>query len=66
MIFHQTYFANIADALKSLPDLQSCEIWGLHWISSKKSFHDAAFNSDNLLTDGNLIDNIYSDLYFPY
>jgi len=63
-----TYFANIAEALTSLPDLQGCEIWGLHWISSKKSFHDASWQSESFdaNTDGNLIDNIYSDLYFPY
>ncbi|KAF9534405.1 hypothetical protein CPB83DRAFT_756487 [Crepidotus variabilis] len=67
-----TYFANIADALTSLPDLQTCEIWGLHWISSKKSFYDESrvwqsegFNTNNLMADGNFLDNI-SDLIFPY
>ncbi|KAJ3506235.1 hypothetical protein NLJ89_g6983 [Agrocybe chaxingu] len=64
-----TYFANIADALTSLQDLQSCEIWGLHWTSTKKSFNDEtkvwqsqSFNAHSLLTEGNLLDN----LYFPY
>ncbi|PPQ77733.1 hypothetical protein CVT25_011168 [Psilocybe cyanescens] len=73
-----TYFSNIADALTSLPDLQSCEIWGLHWISSKKSFHDQgrvweseAFNSsyipaNNLLTNGTFLDDLYSDFSYAY
>ncbi|KAF4619607.1 hypothetical protein D9613_005577 [Agrocybe pediades] len=72
------YFANIADALTSLPDLQSCEIWGLHWVSSKKSFHDhgrvwesEAFNPsyippNNLLTNGTFLDDLYSDFSYAY
>ncbi|KAF8901712.1 hypothetical protein CPB84DRAFT_1846704 [Gymnopilus junonius] len=72
------YFANIADALTSLPDLQSCEIWGLHWVSSKKSFHDQgrvwqseAFNSafvppNQLLTNGTFLDDLYSDFSYTY
>ncbi|KAF8974592.1 hypothetical protein BDZ97DRAFT_1911761 [Flammula alnicola] len=73
-----TYFANIADALTSLPDLQSCEIWGLHWISSKKSFLDQGrvwesetFNSsyipaNDLLTNGAFLDDLYSDFSYAY
>ncbi|KDR83355.1 hypothetical protein GALMADRAFT_219188 [Galerina marginata CBS 339.88] len=72
------YFANIADALTSLPDLQSCEIWGLHWVSSKKSFHDQgrvweseSFNSsyippNDLLANGSFLDDLYSDFSYAY
>ncbi|KJA24504.1 hypothetical protein HYPSUDRAFT_183483 [Hypholoma sublateritium FD-334 SS-4] len=70
-----TYFANIKDALTSLPDLQSCEIWGLHWVSSKKSFHDQGrawesepFNlpPNNLLANGAFLDDLHSDLSYAY
>lgn len=73
-----TYFSDIADALTSLPDLQSCEIWGLHWISAKKSFHDQgrvweseSFNNtyipaNTLLTNPSFLDDLYSDFSFAY
>ncbi|KAF8164980.1 hypothetical protein B0H34DRAFT_670936 [Crassisporium funariophilum] len=64
-----TYFTNIANALTSLPDLKTCEIWGLHWVSTKKNFHDEervwqseSFNAD-LLTDNTLLDDLYSSYY---
>ncbi|KAF9485385.1 hypothetical protein BDN70DRAFT_927630 [Pholiota conissans] len=73
-----SYFANVADALTSLPDLQSCEIWGVHWISSQKSLHDErkvweseSFNTapiapNNLLTTGAFLEDLYSDFSFAY
>jgi hypothetical protein len=73
-----TYFTDIANALTSLPDLQSCEIWGLHWISSRKSFQDGRvwesepFNNstyipaNTLLTNGTFLEDLYSDLSFAY
>jgi hypothetical protein len=78
-IYQQTYFADIADALTLLPDLQSCEIWGFHWISSRKSFQEQgrvweseSFNNttyipaNTLLTNGTFLDDLYSDLSFAY
>ncbi|KAF8803869.1 hypothetical protein BYT27DRAFT_7171315 [Phlegmacium glaucopus] len=62
-----SYFVNISNALRSLPDLRTCEIWGIHWVSSKNDFHDEGtvwesepFNGP----DENHLDNLYSDFYF--
>ena len=63
----QSYFVNISDALRSLHDLRTCEIWGTHWVSSKNNFHDVEtvwepepFNQP----DENQLENLYSDFYF--
>jgi hypothetical protein len=71
--FLQSYFENITDALTSLPDLQSCEIWGFHWVSSKNhkmysptsNWHPPSFNSIPSTTN-NFLDDLYQDLMFPY
>jgi hypothetical protein len=65
----QSYFINVSNALRSLPDLRTCEIWGNHWVSSKNDFHDTSegtavweletFNRP----DENHLDNLYSDFF---
>ncbi|PPQ72522.1 hypothetical protein CVT24_004828 [Panaeolus cyanescens] len=65
------YVSNIADALRSLPDLQTCEIWGIHWVSSQKGFddedrvwHSETFNTDDVLNGNTVLD--VSNLYFHH
>ena len=54
--------------LRSLPDLRTCEIWGIHWVSSKNDFHDegTVWKSELFYRpDENHLDtNLYSDFYF--
>jgi len=62
-----SYFVNISNALRSLPDLRTCEIWGIHWVSSKDDLHDEGrvWESEPFYQpDENHLDNLYSDFYF--
>jgi len=63
----QSYFINISNALRSLPDLRTCEIWGIHWFPVKNEFHDegTVWRSEPFnRPDENHLDNHYSDFYF--
>lgn len=72
-VSHQAYFENIAHSLTSLPDLQSCEIWGFHWVSSiKKDMSYSALTTTTTtwhspsISTPNYLDDLYQDLIFPY
>jgi len=61
-----SYFVNISNALKSLPDLRTCEIWGIHWVSSKNDFRDegTVWESEPFnRPDDSHLDNLSSDFY---
>ena len=64
----QSYFINISNALRSLPDLRTCEIRGTHWVSAENDFHDSegtVWESETFnRPDENLLDNLYSDFYY--
>jgi len=62
-----SYFVDISNVLRSLSDLRTCEIWGIHWVSSKNDFHDeeTVWESEPFnRPDENQLDNLYSDFYF--
>ena len=63
----QSYFVNISNALRSLPDLRTCEIWGIHWVSSKNDFHDeeTVWESEPFnRPGGDQLENLCPDFYF--
>ena len=63
----QSYFVNISNALRSLPDLRTCEIWGIHWVSSKDDLlHEGTVWESEPFNrpDENHPDDVHSDFYF--